>query len=143
MAGKVTSMSVKALAAVVAVAEGHQLDVSAVCCEAGVSRKTFYKWVGRYRAEGPDGLLERSRRPLRSPNQTAADVEDRVVRWRKELRDAGLDHGSVTIRHHLEADPAVEGRVPSVASIHRILVRRGLVVAQPKKRPKSSWRRFE
>jgi hypothetical protein len=33
--------------------------------------------------------------------------------------------------------------VPSVASIHRILVRRGLVTSQPRKRPKSSWRQFE
>jgi transposase InsO family protein len=33
--------------------------------------------------------------------------------------------------------------VPSVATVHRILVRRGFVESQPQKRPKSSWRRFE
>jgi transposase InsO family protein len=33
--------------------------------------------------------------------------------------------------------------VPSVATVHRILVRRGFVLAQPEKRAKSSWRRFE
>ncbi len=46
---KVTSM--KAMAAVVAVGAGERVNVSRVCAEVGVSRKTFYKWVARYRAE--------------------------------------------------------------------------------------------
>jgi transposase InsO family protein len=33
--------------------------------------------------------------------------------------------------------------VPSVATVHRVLVRRGMVVAQPQKRPRSAWKRFE
>jgi len=136
-------MSVKAMAAVVARAEGLAVDVSAVCREAGVSRKTFYKWVSRYRTEGTAGLEERSRRPHRSPNRAPDDVEDAVVRQRKELFDAGLDHGAATIEVYLERDPRFADRVPSTATIHRILVRRGLVTPAPKKRPKSSWRRFE
>ena len=40
-------MSVKLVAAVVAVGEGEALNVSAVCRQAGVSRKTFYKWGAR------------------------------------------------------------------------------------------------
>src|SRR2546421_12283824 len=130
MARKVTSMSVKAMAAVVAVGEGSSgsLNVSAICRDAGVTRKTFYKWVARYRAEGLAGLQERSRRPRSSPKQTPAAVEDAVVRLRKELRDQGLDHGAATIRWHLGDDRTFVGRVPSGASIHRILVRRGLVV---------------
>jgi transposase InsO family protein len=142
MARKVTPMSVKVVAAAVAaVGEGSAVNVSAVCREAGVSRKTFYKWVARYRAEGLEGLEERSRRPRRSPGQVPSEVEDQVVRLRKELRDAGLDHGATTIRWHLGRSGMVG--VPSVAGVHRILVRRGLVDPQPKKRPKSSWRRFE
>ena len=134
-------MSVKVLAAVAAVGEGKALNVSAICRDEGVSRKTFYKWVARYRADGMDGLVERSRRPHTSPNRTPLDVEDRVVRLRKELIDAGLDHGATTIQWHLGREGLKV--VPSVAAVHRILVRRGLVDAQPKKRPKSSWRRFE
>lgn len=143
MARKVTSMSLKSSAAVVAVAEGHEMNVAQLCRVEGVSRKTFYKWVARYRAEGLDGLVDRSTRPHRSPGQTPPAVEDTVVRLRKELHDAGLDHGATTIGWHLGHDPALAGSVPSVASIHRILVRRGLVEPQPHKRPKSSWRRFE
>jgi transposase InsO family protein len=135
-------MSVKLVAAsVVAAGEGVSVNVSAVCRDAGVSRKTFYKWVARYRAEGRAGLEERSRRPHRSPGRISVGVEDRVIRLRKELCDAGLDHGATTIRWHL-GRIGVE-TVPSVAGVHRILVRRGLVDPQPRKRPKSSWQRFE
>jgi transposase InsO family protein len=134
-------MSVKLTAAVVAVAEGSGVNVSAVCRDAGVSRKTFYKWVARYRAEGLDGLQDRSRRPVRTPHRLSAGVEDEVVRLRKELADAGLDHGASTIQWHLGRRRS--GRVPSVATVHRVLVRRGLIEPAPKKRPKSSWKRFE
>lgn len=135
-------MSVKLVAAaVVAVGEGRAINVSAVCRQAGVSRKTFYKWVARYRAEGMAGLEERSRRPRRSPGQISAEVEDQVVRLRKELIDAGVDHGATTIQWHL-GQRGVKP-VPSIAGVHRVLVRRGLVDPQPRKRPKSSWRRFE
>lgn len=64
------------------------------------------------------------------------------MRLRKELDDAGLDHGATSIQWHLGRDDEVP-TVPSVATIHRILVRRGLVVAEPKKRPKATFRRFE
>jgi transposase InsO family protein len=78
---------------------------------------------------------------LRCPGQTAADVEDWVVGKRKELADAGLDHGATTIQWHM--GQARLSLIPAVSTIHRIMVRRGLVVAQPHKRPKGSWHRFE
>ena len=61
-----------------------------VARELGVSRKTVYCWVSRYRAEGLDGLQDRSSRPHRSPQRTPAEVEDRVLQARRELR-AGPD----------------------------------------------------
>jgi transposase InsO family protein len=140
MARKVSSMSLKAVAAVVAVAEGTAVNVSAVCRTEGCSRKTFYKWVNRYREGGLDGLVDRSTRPHRSPGQIDVAVEDEIVRLRKELAEAGLDHGATTIHWHLSRGGAP---VPSVAGIHRVLVRRGLVVPQPSKRPRGSWKRFE
>lgn len=134
----------RAMAAVLAFVEGGQkINVSAVCAEAGISRKTFYKYVARVRAEGLEGFEERSRRPHSSPAATGADIEEEVVRLRKELSGGGLDHGASTIQWHLGRDGRFGGRVPSVATVHRILVRRGFVVPRPEKRPKSSWRRFE
>jgi transposase InsO family protein len=136
-------MSLKAMAAVVAVAEGNEVNVAALCRREGCSRKTFYKWVKRYREGGLEALEDRSTRPHRSPNQIPAGVENEIVRLRKELDEAGLDHGATTIQWHLERLGLGEAAVPSVAGIHRVLVRRGLVVPSPQKRPKSSWKRFE
>lgn len=137
-------MSVKATAAAYALDETARasINVTAVCRDEGVSRAVFYKYVARVRAEGLDGLEERSRRPGSSPQQTPLAVEDVIVRLRKELDDDGLDHGATSIQWHLGRRGELE-RVPSVATIHRVLVRRGLVVAQPKKQPKTALRRFE
>lgn len=144
MARGVVPVSVKATAAAFALDESARasINVTAVCAAEGVSRSVFYKYVERVREHGLAGLEERSRRPLNSPARTPVEIEDRVVRIRKELADAGLDHGATTIQWHLGRSEEVIG-VPSVATIHRILVRRGLVVADPRKRPKGSFRRFE
>jgi transposase InsO family protein len=134
MAQKVITMESKLLAVL---SSGLPLPVARVCRELGISRQTFYKYRRRWLAEGPAGLVERSRRPDRSPGQMSAELEDQIVRLRKVLP---LDNGAQTIAYHL----ARSGwSVPSVATIHRVLVRRGQVVAQPEKRPRSAWRRFE
>jgi transposase InsO family protein len=144
MANEVIPVAVKATAAAYALDGSARaaINVSAVCRDEGVSRAVFYKYVARVRREGLDGLEERSRRPRTSPRRTSAEVEERVVRLRKELDDAGLDHGATSIQWHLGRHDEV-ATVPSVATIHRILVRRGLVVPEPKKRPKATLRRFE
>jgi transposase InsO family protein len=135
MAQKVVAMETKLRAVLAGGFDG--LNVVELCAQLGISRQTFYKYRRRWDAEGPAGLVERSRRPRRSPGLIAADLEDEIVRLRKTLP---LDKGAQTIAYHL----ARAGRpVPSVATIHRALVRRGLVAAQPHKRPRSAWRRFE
>lgn len=134
----------RVIAAVTAFVAGEPVNVSAVCRAAGVSRKTFYKWADRYRTGGLAALEEQSRRPLSCPGQTPVWVEDVVVGLRDELAVGGLDHGATTIHWHLTQRCSLSGqRVPSVATIHRILVRRGLIDPQPRKRPKGSWKRFE
>lgn len=139
-------MSIKAAA--VAFAEGHLvLNVAEFCRDNNTSPKTFYKWVNRYRAEGPAGLEERSRRPQDSPGQTCAETEEHIVRLRKELDDAGLDFGPTTIQWHLgeriRRGDLVLDSVPSTATIWRILTRRGLIMPEPRKRPQTALRRFE
>ncbi len=62
---------------------------------------------------------------------------------RKELTDLGVDAGAHTIAYHLQRRHRRNRRaVPSVATIWRVLTRRGFIVPQPHKRPRSSWRRF-
>lgn len=48
-----------------------------------IARKTGYKWLARYDAEGVVGLLERSRRPRHSPQATEADLVDALVAQRQ------------------------------------------------------------
>ena len=48
--------------------------ITELCDDYGASRKTGYKWLERYLRHGPAGLEERSRRPRRSPNETAEEI---------------------------------------------------------------------
>ena len=114
------------------------VSVTELCEQLGISRQTFYKYRRRFEREGPAGLVERSRRPSRSPQLMSAELEDEIVRLRKELP---LDNGARSIVFHLQrqgVDPP-----PSPASVHRALRRRGLVIDQPHKAPPSKGHRFE
>ena len=106
----------------------------------GVSPRWLYELCRRYDAEGEAGLEPRSRRPVRSRRRTPEVIEEEIVELRKALADEGLDAGAHTIAYHLTKR---HGSAPSVATIWRILSRRGFVTPQPQKRPKSSFIRFE
>jgi transposase InsO family protein len=134
MAQTGVSMEAKLLAVF---SSGVLVNVTALCRELEISRQTLYKYRRRFEVEGPAGLVERSRRPHTSPGQVPGEVEDAIVRLRKELR---VDCGAQAIAYHLARRGLV---VPSVSTIHRVLVRRGLVTPQPQKRPRSALRRFE
>lgn len=55
----------------------------------GVHRSWLYKLIARYKAEGRAGLEPRSRRPKRSPTAVASELEDEIVRLRKQLTEGG------------------------------------------------------
>lgn len=57
---------------------------------AGISERTTYKWLRRFRTEGLSGLLDRSSRPDRSPRRTPASVRRRIVRLRRR-RLSGIE----------------------------------------------------
>lgn len=118
---------------------GVRLPVTAFCAEHKISRKTFYEVRKRYRAEGLEGLVPRSRRPRSSPLATPAAMLGLVVAKRLELIAEGRDEGAQSIQWALEGDGHTP---PSVRTIHRILVAHGLVTPQPQKRPRSSYKRF-
>jgi len=128
-----------------------QLVIIAVVLEGGsksevardydVSRTWVQHLVRRYEAEGNAAFAPRSRRPHHNPRAVPIEVEDTIVRLRKTLDKQGFDAGAATIAEHLARDPAVT-KVPATSTIWRILTRRGFVVLQPQKRPRSSWKRF-
>jgi transposase InsO family protein len=131
-------MSLARLVIMAVVVEGR--SKSAVAREYGISRYWVQQLVHRYQREGPAAFEPRSRRPHSNPRAVDLEVEDLIVRLRKTLTRKGVDAGAETIAAHLEADGI--SPVPAVSTIWRILSRRGFVVTQPQKRPRSSWKRF-
>src|SRR5215216_256030 len=118
-------------------------NVKEVCESHDISRSWLYELIARFREFGDDGLKAQSKRPRSSPTRVAVAVEDEIVGLRKELSELGVDAGPHTIHYHLQRRHRRRRPVPSVATIWRVLSRRGFVTPQPQKRPKSSWRRFQ
>jgi len=116
------------------------VNVSQFCREHGLGRTQFYEIRRRYEDEGVSGLQPRSRAPRTVANKTPLDVEDQIVRLRKELDDAGLDAGAETIQWHLINTGSEH--VPSVSTVWRILTHRGLIEPDPSKAPTKQWKRF-
>ena len=117
-----------------------QLSATAAAAQYGISRGHLHRLLQRYRDGGFDGLEPRSRRPHTSPHGISDAVRARIVALRTELAAGGLDAGPATIAWHLGRDGLP---VPSTSTIRRILHAAGLVVPEPRKRPRSSWIRFE
>jgi transposase InsO family protein len=104
-----------------------------------VSEATVSRLMARYRAEGDAAFEPRSRRPRTSPTATSDEVTERIVGLRQRLAREGLDAGPITIAWHLQAH---QGVTVSVSTIRRRLVAAGLIVPEPKKRPRTSYIRF-
>src|SRR3954470_14843935 len=117
-----------------------QLSVTAAAAEYGISRRHLHRLLSRYREGGLDALQPRSRRPKTTPIATAQDVRARALELRVQLTADGLEAGPVTIAGHLERE---RHKPPAPATISRILKHAGLITPQPRKRPRSSYTRFE
>ena len=50
----------------------------------GISERTVYKWLARYRGEGAQGLEDRSSRPHRMPRRTPAKLERKIEHLRRQ-----------------------------------------------------------
>jgi transposase InsO family protein len=106
----------------------------------GVSEATVSRLMARYRDEGEAAFERRSRAPKTSPGATPPKTVELVLRLRKQLLEEGHDAGADTLSWHLAHHHAT---TLSRATIHRILTRHGAVTPEPKKKPKSSYIRFQ
>jgi transposase InsO family protein len=112
---------------------GRAEPLSDLCREFCISRPTGYQWIERYRAAGVAGIEERSRRPRRSPTQTAPELEARIVALRGVYPDWGARKLAVLL--------ARQGIGLPSSTIHRVLLRHGLVRDQDRHLPATT--RFE
>jgi len=117
-----------------------QQSPAEVAARYGVHRAWVYKLKARYEAEGDTALAPRSRRPHTSPGALPGEVVEHIVRLRKELTGAGLDAGPDTIAWHLDHH---HGLRVARSTVSRHLAAAGLVAPEPRKRPRSSYLRFE
>lgn len=62
------------------------LSITRAALEAGVSRKTLYKFLARYKADPAGSLGDQSRRPRRCPDRVGDELERRVLALRDEYR---------------------------------------------------------
>jgi transposase InsO family protein len=117
-------------------------NVAEWCRLNGVTERTFYRHRARVAAEG--AWSERSRRPRQSPTSTGPELLEAIVALREKLKpDNGADNIHAELLEQATGPdwPAGLG-VPSRATINRVLGRADLLNRNPRKRPKSSWRRF-
>jgi transposase InsO family protein len=120
-------LAVLAGEAVVDVAAYHQ-----------VSRQSVHTWLRRYRADGLSGLADRSRRPVSCPHQAPPQVEAVVC----ELRREHPRWGPRRLVHELARAGRVHP-VPSRMTVHRILVRHGLIEPGARRKKCADYVRWE
>lgn len=93
-------------------------NVSELCRRFAISRKTGYKWLARYQAEGGVGLVDQPRRPEVSPRLSDAAIVERVL----ALRTTHPTWGGRKLKRRLE-DQGEEA--PAASTITEILRRAG------------------
>lgn len=113
------AMSVREEFVTLSVVEGA--NVRELCRRFGVSPKTGYKWLARFRAGGMAGLADRSRRPAVSPGETSAEMVGLIV----ALRAKHPAWGGRKLKRRLE--DLQHAGVPVASTITGILRREGLL----------------
>ena len=119
----------------VMLARTDEVNFSTLCKRYGISRKTGYKWLRRSTTHGTAGLQDRSRRPRRTNNKTADEVEQALV----ALRRTHPAWGARKLRTRLKT--LGQAPVPAVSTVHAILKRHGLI--DPNAAAAHAWQRFE
>jgi transposase InsO family protein len=109
-------------------------EMSLLCREFGISRKTGYKIFERYQEHGLEALADRSRRPVRYANQLPSQIEGLIISFKR----AKPHWGARKLRELLLRRLAGEVRVPAISTIHAVLDRHGLVKRMNKRRNRAN-----
>ncbi len=121
----------------VELAERCEEPFTGLCARFGISRKTGYKWLKRFRADGHAGLQHQSRRPKNSPRKTPGTVVDAVLAARRAQPDWS------TARIHALLQEQGIARLPAPSTIDLILRRQREAAAMQQQWLGPEMRRFE
>jgi transposase InsO family protein len=116
---------------------GDGLSVSQAAEKVGVSRQTLHTWLARYEAEGLEGLVDRSHRPVSCPHQMSAHVEAALLELRRSRPYWGPR------RLVFELDKRGIGPLPSESGAYRALLRAGMIDPALRDRRSRKWKRWE
>lgn len=106
-----------------------------LCAQYGISRKTGYKWVERFKSSGLDGLNERSRRPVHHPLQIPYQIQQSIIELRQQYQ---ITPGAKKLQTLLTQRYPNEV-IPSKSTIYNILNRAGLVQSRRRRRRVSPY----
>jgi len=104
-------------------------NITDLCSEFQISRKTAYKWIQRYKDDGNEGLKDRSRAPHSQPGKTDESKERRIV----EVKHRYPSWGPKKVLANLKAQYPEE-YWPSDTTIGNILDKNGLVVGKKRRK---------
>ena len=114
--------------------------VSAFCAEHGISRRAFYAIRDRVKEEGSAAaVVPKSRRPHSHPHKLDDELFRQAVLARQSLQNSGWDYGPVSVYNYLTQMGIPS---PSAASLARHFRKTGLSKPEPRKKPRSAYRRF-
>jgi transposase InsO family protein len=111
--------------------------VTEIAARHGVSRQSVHTWVRRYRAGGLAALADKSHRPRSCPHQISSEIEAAVC----ELRRSHPRWGPARLAFELGRRDITP--VPSQATLYKVLVRNALIAPGQRRRPASSYIRWE
>ena len=112
----------------------NETNFSLLCREFGITRKTGYKWKGRY--ENGEQLIDKSRKPFYCPHKTPEDIEELIV----AVRNENPGWGSKKIKIFLE-NQGYEN-LPCAKTVNNILNRNNLITEEESNKRKP-FKRFE
>lgn len=114
--------------------------VTQFCRRHKVSRAWFYKIRAAAEAAGPIKAMETgSTRPTSSPAKVDPLLAELALATRESLKSLGYDHGPLSVAAKLRRQGV---QPPSRATLARIFTRAGVVVPEPRKKPRSAYQRF-
>ena len=117
------------------------MSVEEFCAQVGISRASFYRIRRRAEHEGlAAALTPRSRAPRHPARVWDQGTDERIAQVRADLLAAGREAGPASVWWVMSQGASVPA--PSRATIARSLRRAGLVVPAPRKRPRTSYKRF-
>jgi transposase InsO family protein len=113
----------------VGLVKGAVMSMTEACARFGISRKTGYKWLGRFEERGPLGLEEHSRAPKRTPWAIQEPLRSRILALRKRRPTWGPRKLLASLRRERPLE-----KLPAASSVGELLKREGLIDTRRRQR---------